>query len=53
MTRSLLLLKIRNIVESVYIFALINICLSLSDGANKIESMNIERIYQCQLCLKI
>ena len=27
----------------VYTFRLINICLSLSDGANKIKTLNIER----------
>ena len=37
----------------VYPFCLINICLSLSDNANKIKTLNIERASQFQLSLKI
>ena len=37
----------------VYTFCLINICLSLSDDANKIKTLNIERAQQCQLSVKI
>ena len=37
----------------VYTFWLINICLSLSDDANKIKTLNIERAYQFKFSLKI
>ena len=37
----------------VYTFYLINIRLSLSDDANKIKALNIERGLQFQLSLKI
>ena len=37
----------------VHIFCLINICSSLSDEANKIKPLNIERAKQFQLSLKI
>ena len=33
-------------------FSLINICLSLSDEANKIKSLNIEKVEQFQSSLK-
>ena len=38
---------------SVYTFCLINICLSLSDDANKIKALNIERAQQFKFSLKI
>ena len=37
----------------VYTFCLINICLSLSDDANKIKTLNIEGALPFQLSLKI
>ena len=37
----------------VYTFCLINLCLSLSDDANKIKTLTIERSKQFQLSLKI
>ena len=41
--------------ESLFtLFAsVISICLSLSDDANKIKTLNIEKAYQFQLSLKI
>ena len=37
----------------VYSFCLIDICLSLSDDANKIKTLNIERAKQFKFSLKI
>ena len=37
----------------VYTFYLINICLSLSDDANKIKALNIGRAKQFKFSLKI
>ena len=37
----------------VYAFCLINICLSLSDDANKMKTLNIERAQQFKFSLKI
>ena len=36
----------------MYIFSLINTCLSLSDEADVIKSLNIERVKQLQISLK-
>ena len=42
-----------NPIGFVYTFCLINICLSLSDGANKIKTLNIESAKQFKFSLKI